>query len=90
MVSEQPKEPVSLSVVDGVAIALNRPPMNAWSTTVRAGFRAAAAEVSERRDVRAVVLYGGPKVLQRVRMSGDGDWDHLTAIKADRNSDVVI
>ena len=63
MVTEQPNELVSLSVADGVAtITLNRPPMNALSTTVQAGFRAAADEVSERRDVRAVILYGGLKV----------------------------
>lgn len=83
MVSEQPKELVSLSVVDGVAtITLNRPPMNALSTTVQAAFKAAAAEVSERRDVRAVVLYGGRKVFAAgADVKEMSEWDHLTAIE---------
>lgn len=56
--------------------------MNALSTTVQAGFRAAAAEVSERRDVRAVVLYGGPKVFAAgADVKEMADWDHLTAIE---------
>ena len=83
MVTEQPNELVSLSVADGVAtITLNRPPMNALSTTVQAGFRAAADEVSERRDVRAVILYGGPKVFAAgADVKEMADWDHLTAIE---------
>jgi enoyl-CoA hydratase/carnithine racemase len=83
VVTEQPNELVSLSVADGVAtITLNRPPMNALSTTVQAGFRAAADEVSERRDVRAVILYGGPKVFAAgADVKEMADWDHLTAIE---------
>ena len=83
MVTEQPNELVSLSVADGVAtITLNRPPMNALSTTVQAGFRAAADELSERRDVRAVILYGGPKVFAAgADVKEMADWDHLTAIE---------
>ncbi|HAM21498.1 MAG TPA: enoyl-CoA hydratase [Actinobacteria bacterium] len=74
---------MTLSVVDGVAtITLNRPPMNALSTTVQAAFRAAAAEVSERRDVRVVILYGGPKVFAAgADVKEMADWDHLTAIE---------
>ena len=56
--------------------------MNALSTTVQAGFRAAADEVSERRDVRAVILYGGPKVFAAgADVKEMADWDHLTAIE---------
>ena len=56
-------EHVRLEVEDGVAtIRLDRPPMNALSVLVQAGIKAAAAEASERKDVRAVVVYGGPKV----------------------------
>lgn len=59
--------------------------MNALSTTVQAAFRGLAGEVSERRDVRAVVLYGGPKVFAAgadvKEMAG---WDHLTAIERTR------
>ena len=80
--TQQPNELVTLSVVYGVAtITLNRPPMNALSTTVQAAFRAAAAEVSERRDVRVVILYGGPKVFAAgADVKEMADWDHLTAI----------
>ncbi len=43
-------------------IRLDRPPMNALSVQVQEELRAAAREATERREVRAVVLYGGPKV----------------------------
>lgn len=54
---------VSLDVVDGVAtILLQRPPMNALNRQMQEEIRAAAREVSTRRDVGAVIIYGGPKV----------------------------
>jgi enoyl-CoA hydratase/carnithine racemase len=54
---------VSLDVADGVGtIRLDRPKMNAISFQVQAELRAAAAEATERDDVRAVVLYGGERV----------------------------
>jgi enoyl-CoA hydratase/carnithine racemase len=54
---------VSLDVADGVGtIRLDRPKMNAISFQVQAELRDAAAEASERSDVRAVVLYGGERV----------------------------
>jgi enoyl-CoA hydratase/carnithine racemase len=54
---------VRLEVSDGVAtLRLDRPPMNALNVQVQEEIRAAAAEASEREDVRAVVLYGGEKV----------------------------
>jgi enoyl-CoA hydratase len=54
---------VSLDVSDGVGtIRLDRPKMNAISFQVQAELRAAAAEATERDDVRAVVLYGGERV----------------------------
>jgi len=50
--------------VDGAVgtIRLERPPMNALNVAVQGEIRAAAAEAAERTDVRAVVVYGGPKV----------------------------
>lgn len=50
--------------VDGAVgtIRLERPPMNALSLQVQREIRDAALEASERADVRAVVVYGGPKV----------------------------
>ena len=54
---------VSLDVADGVGtIRLDRPKMNAISFQVQTELRAAAAEATDRDDVRAVVLYGGEKV----------------------------
>jgi enoyl-CoA hydratase/carnithine racemase len=56
-------ELVRLEVDGGIGtIALDRPPMNALSRQVQEEIRAAAKEASERADVRAVILYGGPKV----------------------------
>src|SRR5688572_21294908 len=54
---------VSIDVTDGVAVMrLDRPKMNAISVQVQADLREAAAEVTERDDVRAVVLWGGERV----------------------------
>ena len=54
---------VTLEVDAGVGtLRLDRPPMNALNRQVQEEIRAAALEASERSDVRAVVLYGGPKV----------------------------
>ncbi len=56
-------ELVHLEVADGVGtIRLDRPPMNALSRQVQEEIRSAALEATERADVRAVVVYGGPKV----------------------------
>ncbi len=60
---ESAGEFVSLDVADGVGvIRLDRPKMNAISFQVQAELREAAAEATERDDVRAVVVYGGDKV----------------------------
>jgi enoyl-CoA hydratase/carnithine racemase len=54
---------VSLEVTDGVGtIRIDRPPMNAISRALHLEVRAAAADATDRSDVRAVVLWGGPKV----------------------------
>ena len=54
---------VRLEVTDGVAtLRLDRPKMNAISFQVQAELRAAAAEATDRPDIRAVVLYGGERV----------------------------
>ncbi|WP_439029444.1 enoyl-CoA hydratase/isomerase family protein [Gordonia terrae] len=44
-------------------ILLQRPPMNALSRQVQAELAAAAEEATLRDDIKAVVVYGGPKVL---------------------------
>lgn len=50
--------------VDGSigTIRLDRPPMNALNKQVQEEIRAAAIEASDRADIRAVIVYGGPKV----------------------------
>jgi enoyl-CoA hydratase len=54
---------VRLEVADGVGtIRLDRPKMNALNVQVQEEVRAAAAEATERDDIRAVVIYGGEKV----------------------------
>lgn len=54
---------VRLEVDGGVAtLRLDRPKMNAISLQVQAELREAAAEATERDDVRAVVLYGGERL----------------------------
>jgi enoyl-CoA hydratase/carnithine racemase len=54
---------VRLEVEAGVGtIVLERPPMNALSTAVQAGLAEAAAAATTRSDVRAVIVYGGPKL----------------------------
>jgi len=52
-----------LEVDGGIGtIRLDRPPMNALDAQLQEEIRAAAAEASQRRDVAAVVVYGGEKV----------------------------
>ena len=54
---------VRLEVADGVGtLRLDRPKMNALNVQVQEEIRAAAAEASERDDVKAVVVYGGEQV----------------------------
>jgi enoyl-CoA hydratase len=62
-VGDRGGELVRLEVEGGIGtIVLDRPPMNALSRQVQEELRAAADEATERADVRAVVVYGGPKV----------------------------
>lgn len=73
---------VAVQVSSGVAtIRVDRPPMNALDTVVQAGLATAAAEVTERDDVRAVIIYGGEKVFAAgadvKEMAG---WDYRTMI----------
>jgi enoyl-CoA hydratase len=54
---------VRLEVDGGIGtIRLERPPMNALNKQVQEEVRAAAQEATDRADVRAVIVYGGPKV----------------------------
>jgi enoyl-CoA hydratase/carnithine racemase len=54
---------VRLEVEDGIAtIRLDRPPMNALNAEMQHGLVAACREAAERKDVAAVVVWGGEKV----------------------------
>jgi enoyl-CoA hydratase/carnithine racemase len=54
---------LSVEVDGGIAtLRLNRPPMNALNVELQDMLRAAAAEVTARRDVAAAIVYGGAKV----------------------------
>jgi enoyl-CoA hydratase/carnithine racemase len=54
---------VNLQVDGGVGtIRLDRPPMNALNAQVQDEIKAAALEATERAEVKAVVIYGGPKI----------------------------
>ena len=54
---------VNLQVSDGVGtIRLDRPKMNALDKQVQEEIRAAAAEATDRDDVKAVVVWGGERV----------------------------
>ena len=73
---------VTVTVDAAVAtITINRPPINALSAAVQDELGSAATEVAQRRDVRAVVVYGGPK-----RFVGGADilematWSHTDMV----------
>ena len=54
---------VRLEVEDGIGtIRLDRPPMNALNGEIQHGLIAACREAAERRDVAAVIVWGGEKV----------------------------
>ncbi len=54
---------VRLEVAEGIAIIrLDRGKLNALDTAMQEGIRAAALEAAERRDVAAVIVYGGERV----------------------------
>lgn len=54
---------VRVEVAEGVAtIRIERPPVNALNREVQDGLRAAAAECTDRDDIRAVIVWGGEKV----------------------------
>ena len=54
---------VNVKVTDGLAtIRVDRPPMNALNAQIQGELSEAAAEVGADREVRAAVIYGGPKL----------------------------
>lgn len=79
-------EVVALDRVDGVAtITLKRPPMNALSVQVQSELRSAAQEVSADSSVRAVIIYGGPKVFAAgADVKEMADWGYTEAVDRSR------
>ena len=73
---------IDLEVEAGVAtLTLQRPPMNALNREMQNQIRDAAREVSARRDVRAVLLHGGPKVFAAgADVKEMADWSYTDAV----------
>lgn len=84
---------VRLEVADGVGtIRLDRPKMNAISVQVQAELRAAAAEATERDDVKAVVVYGGERVFAAgndVKEMADLSYTDMVTVSASVQSAVT-
>jgi enoyl-CoA hydratase/carnithine racemase len=80
---------VNLEIKDGVGtIRLDRPPMNALSGAVQREIREAANQASADKAVRAVVVYGGPKVLAAgADVKEMVDWSYTDAV--DRSVDLT-
>lgn len=73
---------VRLEVEDGIGvIRIDRPPMNALDADVQRGIIAAAEEASERKDVFAVIVYGGEKVFAAgVDIKQMADWSYTDMV----------
>jgi enoyl-CoA hydratase/carnithine racemase len=73
---------VRLEVEDGIGvIRLDRPPMNALDADVQRGIIAASQEASERKDVSAVIVYGGEKVFAAgVDIKQMADWSYTDMV----------
>lgn len=76
------RELVAVDRSDGIAtITLQRPPMNALSVQVQTELRSAAEEVGADPAVRAVVVYGGPKVFAAgADVKEMADWEYPEAV----------
>jgi enoyl-CoA hydratase/carnithine racemase len=74
-------EYVGLEVSEGIAtIRLDRPPMNALSLQVQREFAEAAGAADADVAVRAIIVYGGPKVFAAgADVKEMADWDEATA-----------
>jgi enoyl-CoA hydratase/carnithine racemase len=74
-------EYVGLEVSDGIAtIRLDRPPMNALSLQVQREFAEAAGAADADGAVRAIIVYGGPKVFAAgADVKEMADWDEAAA-----------
>ncbi|WP_255952055.1 enoyl-CoA hydratase/isomerase family protein [Streptomyces odontomachi] len=77
---------VHLEVADGVGtLRLDRPPMNALNIAIQDRLKELAEEAAERADVRAVVVYGGPKVFAAgADIKEMRDMDHAAMVERSR------
>jgi enoyl-CoA hydratase/carnithine racemase len=79
-------ELVKVDVDHAVAsLRLDRPPVNALSGALQADLAAAAAQVASDPEVRAVVLWGGPKVFAAgadIKEMGDASFARMSADSA--------
>ncbi|MEJ3749333.1 enoyl-CoA hydratase-related protein [Actinomycetes bacterium KLBMP 9797] len=81
---------VRVEITDGIGtIRLDRPPMNALNTQVQEELREAAGVVTADAEVRAVVVYGGPKVFAAgadIKEMADMSYVDMSARAADLSS----
>lgn len=81
---------VTLEVSEGIGtIRLSRPPMNALNRQVQEEIRAAARQATVDPDVKAVILYGGEKVLAAgadIKEMAELDFVRMSEIIADLQS----
>ena len=77
---------VRLDVEAGVGtIRLDRPPMNVLSAQAQDELAMAALEAARRRDVRAVVVYGGPRVFAAgADVTEMKDWSYTDMVDRSR------
>ena len=77
------REFVRIEIDGAVAtIRLDRPKMNALSRQMQEEIASAAREVSANFDIRAVVIYGGPKVFAAgADVKEMAQWDYQTALQ---------
>lgn len=77
---------VRLEVHEGIAtLRLDRPPMNALSARAQDEMAEAARQADARRDVRAVVVYGGPRVFcAGADVPEMAEWSHADMLDRSR------
>jgi len=89
---------VRLEVTDSIGtIRLDRPPMNPLSTAVQGELAVAADEATRRSDIKAVIVYGGPKLFAAgADVKEMADWsytdvvDHATSLQSAFNAVAAI
>lgn len=85
-------ELVRLECDEGIGtIVLDRPPLNVLSAQAQDELAAAATEAGARRDVHAVVVYGGPRVFAAgVDVTELAEWTDAEAVERSRGLQAAV